>query len=425
MSAIKASYPLRCISEEIARLECDDKSPCDIHPDGIFVAYKDKGDEKGEMTIVSGDDNHKNTISTIQATSVDKIKISPDGEKVALSGNKYCPFRIVNIHSFVGNLNGSFVRSVIDIVWSHDSASVVSIHASGIIIIWMAKSTKVIATISPRNKENEFVVIRAAVYSADDKMVISCSDTHTICIWNSNNGEWIKDVCIPFIAFHITNTFNSEEFVVTSDSSSTLYIINIKNSKMRRIELSNDVNYPKIRKVTYHPDININDTWITDRFRKTVSIIDTRPRGENVLPDRIITNTWITNTSGTTLATFNRLGDRIVLYDLERRVEKSIVLKRGITIKKITSIGFSRDGKNLLVIDGQCGTIVRIVIPQNWSIGSHALFPPEMRRLIRLLMIATMKTPKRKKQITTIPKDIMVHIFSFLYRDMDPADHSK
>jgi hypothetical protein len=410
---------MRCISEEIARLECDAKSPCDIHPDGIFAICNTTRDGKGKITIVSGDDNHEKTISEIETTMVNKIKISPDGGKVALS-YKNGGFRIVDIHSFTGSQNGDFVRNVTDIVWSHDSKSVVSIHLAGTIHIWTVKTAEVRATIlTPRIIENEFAVVRTAIFSADDELVISCSDIHAISIWNSKSGDWIKDVCIPFIAFHITNTFNSEEFIVTSDSSSTIYIINIKNSKMRRIELSDDVNYPKIRKVTYHPDTNVNDTWITDRFRTTVSIIDTRPRGENALPDRIITNTWIANTSGTTVVTFNSLGNRIVLYDLEKRVEKNIVLKSGINIKKITSIGFSRDGKNLLVIDEQCGTIARIVIPQNWSIGSHALFPPEMRRLIRLLMmIATTKTPKRKKQITTIPKDTMMHIFSFLYRDM-------
>jgi len=165
----------------------------------------------------------------------------------------------------------------------------------------------------------------------------------------------------------------------------------------------------------------VRDTYTTSKCRIVMLTIEssTKISMRDIISGLVVNIDYlcefVENERGVTLACATMDG-MIILYDSNGGRAEIDGLARG-----QVDMEFTEDGRRLITRDRKSVRVHDSCILPFWSMTNHSLFPKEQRKCIKFILCInkiSSHTKKRKRQVLSeVPKEIMLHILSFVGRD--------
>jgi WD40 repeat protein len=371
------------VVERLASIDHAINEPLDVHSLGIFAFGNDDG---FSISVLKNGVDEK--VTRIELTFYPKnLKISSDGKMIAVSDTVCLAIYIVTIR----DLKESWIEFqdpliVSSIVWSNDSKKIACITGSSTLRIFSVETCRPHLVIETGHLWNDEDRRFNPFFSVDDTEIITIERSEIICMWDTSKGILNRSHQCK----QMTNLIpTSDPEIILMISSNRLCEIMMK----RRPVLIN----PKAETVTL-----IGSFFSLSTDEKLFA--------------------WMGNGSG----------NFINIYDMSRGIINYMWVTVGPNKNFMTGtepaplmtrrIKFSRDSESLFAIDDHSHLLVKIQLYPAWSIQNHKLFPTQTRMVIKMMIImaktrvtmTVLSNNKRKIHSVFIPREIMLHIFSFL-----------
>lgn len=373
------------VVEKLFSIDHPIREPFDIHSFGIFAFGNDDG--FSISVFRSGVD--------IKATRIElafypkNLKISPGGKMIAVSDIVCLTIYIVTI----SDLKESWIEFedplvVNSIIWSNDSKKIACITGSSTLRIFSVETCRPHLVIETGHLWNDEDRRFNPFFSVDDTEIITIQDSEIICIWDTSKGILNRS----YQCKQMTN------LIPTSDPEKMLMI---SDNKLFELMMKRR---PAIVKLKVEMVTLIGRCFSLSTDEKLFA--------------------WMGNGSGNFISSYDmRQRQRIINY-MWVTVGPNKTFLNGTEPSPLTArrIKFSRDSESLFAIDDFNRLLVKIQLYPAWSIQNHKLFPTQTRMVIKMMLMmaksrvtmTVLSNKKRKLHSVFIPREIMLHIFSFL-----------
>jgi hypothetical protein len=363
--------------------DCGIDEPCDVNSRGIF-AFSNQ-DHDSVCIFRNGKDISLRSVKIERAFY--NIKISTDGEKVAAAAfnNFETVITIIDINSLITSEIELYETCGIDqIVWSNDDKKIMYVHYPNLFRV-IDLDTKKVTKAKAKNLWSFDVCRFIPFFSADDRNIIAIFDECTIGIWSVANGDLIRTQSMSNIS-NLMPTSNPEKWIMIHMRN--LFEISTNGEPMTTNLLAKCEAWIKYKSLSKDDKLfaytNTNEECIAlcDLERKHTTIFSI------CVDDKPITTT-------------STLGEN---YLMTRCFE------------------IANDCKSLFAIDVRHHLLLKIGMIPNWNTKIHKLFPEETKHVIKMMLMmaksrvtmTVLYNNKRKLHSVFIPREIMLHIFSFL-----------